>query len=238
MVIIVHGLTSSLFSRVPRELPAHLVGRNTAVLTFNNRGHGVVNGFQKGDRSFIAGSTHEVFTDCVDDIRGAVTLARRMGARKIYLAGHSTGCQKSIYYASKMRNRSLVNGIILLAPVSDYAAALKGDKRKLAKGVKLARALIKTGKKHELMPESLLTSWSIDDAQRFLSLYTPDSQETIFSYEQPKRIPRILQSVKLPILVVWAEKDEYADRPAKEIAEWFERSTGANLETHRSESDT
>ena len=35
----------------------------------------------------------------------------------------------------------------------------------------------------------------------------------------------------LPILVVWAEKDEYADRPARKITEWFERNTGANLKT-------
>src|SRR3989344_3994372 len=59
------------------------------------------------------------------------------------------------------------------------------------------------------------------DAQRFLSLSTPDSVEEIFSYAQPKKNPRILRSVKVPVLVLLAEKDEYGDRPAKKIAEWF-----------------
>src|SRR3989344_5349405 len=230
--IVIHGLTNSVFSRVPRELPAHLVDKNTAVLSFNNRGHGIVSGFKKGNRSMIAGSAHEIFADCVDDIRGAVNFAKRAGARSIYLVGHSTGCQKSVFYVSRMKKRALVKGIILLAPVSDYAAAVKDDRNgRLAKAVRLAKKLVRAGTKHELMPRSLLTPWSIDDAQRFLSLYTPDSAETIFSYEQPKKIPRTLKSVSLPVLVVWAEKDEYADRPAKKIAEWFERNIGANLET-------
>src|SRR3989338_1225092 len=232
VIIIIHGLTNSVFSRVPRELPAHLVDKNTAVLSFNNRGHGIVSGFKKKNRSMIAGSAHEIFTECVDDIRGAVNFARRMGAKNIYLVGHSTGCQKSVFYASRMKKRALVKGIILLAPVSDYAAAVKDDRNgKLVKSVKFARTLIKAGRRHELMPKTLDKTPFINDAQRFLSLYTPNSSETIFSYEQPNKNPRTLKSVTLPVLVVWAQKDEYADRPAKDIAEWFERNTGANLET-------
>jgi pimeloyl-ACP methyl ester carboxylesterase len=67
----------------------------------------------------------------------------------------------------------------------------------------------------------------LDDAQRFLSLYTPDSAETIFPYEQATKIPRTLRAVKAPILVLWSEKDEYADRPAKKIAEWFDKNIQA-----------
>src|SRR3989344_7441626 len=179
-----------------------------------------------------AGSAHEIFADCVDDIRGAVNFAKRAGARSIYLVGHSTGCQKSVFYVSRMKKRALVKGIILLAPVSDYAAAVKDDRNgRLAKAVRLAKKLVRAGRRHELMPKTLDKTPFINDAQRFLSLYTPNSSETIFSYEQPKKIPRTLKSVSLPVLVVWAQKDEYADRTAKKIAEWFERNTEANLET-------
>ena len=78
-----------------------------------------------------------------------------------------------------------------------------------------------------MLPHSPLTKWSFDDAQRFLSLYTPNSTETVFPYEQPGKNPRTLKSVKVPILVLWAEKDEYADRPAKEIAAWFDENIRA-----------
>ncbi len=225
LVIVVHGLTGSMFSLVPRQLPLHLVDSRTAVLSFNNRGHGIVNRIHRGKGYVTAGSAHEVFTDCVDDIRGAVNFARKKGAKNIYLAGHSTGCQKSVYYAFKMRERPLVKGLILLAPVSDHGVAVRDDRNgKLAKAVKHARTLVRYGRKHELLPRSPLTEWSIDDAQRFLSLYTPDSPETVFPYEQANKIPRVLKSVRLPILVLWAGRDEYADRPTEEIIAWFEKN--------------
>jgi alpha-beta hydrolase superfamily lysophospholipase len=35
----------------------------------------------------------------------------------------------------------------------------------------------------------------------------------------------ILQKVKIPILVIFAEKDEYGDRSAKQISKWFEKES-------------
>ncbi|MBI5470035.1 alpha/beta fold hydrolase [Candidatus Kaiserbacteria bacterium] len=223
--IFVHGLTSSVFGGVARNIMPALVDKKTAVLTFNNRGYGIVNRIS-GKKSLLAGAAHEVFTDSVDDIGGAVLFAKKSGAKEVYLVGHSTGCQKIVYYAAKVGKASKVNGLVLLAPVSDHAAALKEDKKgNLPKALKIARAMVKAGKKHELMPRGSLTKWSIDDAQRFLSLYSPDSAETIFPYEQSRKIPRTLRSLKVPSLVVWAGKDEYADRPAGKIAAWFAAHT-------------
>lgn len=224
VVIFIHGLTGSMFSSVPREFPSYLVDTETAVLSFNNRGHGIVNRVHRGKRYLTAGSAHELFTDCVDDIRGAVNITRKQGVTDIYLAGHSTGCQKAVYYAFKMGKKSLIKALILLAPVSDHGVAVRDDKNgRLARIVKIAQKLLRSGKKHEMLPQSPLTKWSIDDAQRFLSLYTPDSPETIFPYEQKEKVPRTLRGVKLPMLVLWAAKDEYADRPAKDIKAWFEK---------------
>jgi acetyl esterase/lipase len=158
----------------------------------------------------------------VDDLRAAVLFAKQRGGREIFLGGHSTGCQKSIYYAHAMKAKAGIKGIILAAPVSDYAAAVSTvSKRKLAKATAYARKMVKSGQKHALMPAKMLTKWSINDAQRFLSLYTPDSIETMFPYEQPKNPARILGSIKHPILVLWAQKDQYADKP-KEILAWFD----------------
>ena len=227
VIVFIHGLTGSAFSG--RRIVDALVDTNTAVMTFNNRGHGVVNRLRVGERSVLGGGAHEVFTESSDDIRGAVLFARRSGAKEIYIAGHSTGCQKAVYYASKFKKRSLIRGLILLGPVSDYAAALKDDANgRLKKATALAKSLVRAGKKHVLLPSEMLTPWSVDDAQRFLSLYTPDSKETIFPYEQKGKVPRTLRSVAQPILVLWAAKDPYADRPAKDIAAWF---TG-NLKKH------
>lgn len=220
----VHGLGSSVFSM--QSLATRLVDGKTAVLMFNNRGHDKVSriahvGERLTRKTHLGGAAHEVFSESVEDIQGAVNFAKRQGVKKIFLAGHSTGCQKSIYWASRTRGRG-VQGIILLAPVSDWAAEMKrSGARKVARAMKAARALLKSGKKHELLPAGL---WhEVLDAQRFLSLYTPDSIEEIFPYAQRKKNPRVLKSVRRPILVLWAEKDEFSDRPAEKAVAWFEK---------------
>lgn len=230
-IIWVHGLGSSLFSKL--DIVQKLVDKNTAVITFNNRGHDKVSriahtGEKIIGKTVLGGAAHEIFEECVDDIQGAINFVKRAGAKDIWLVGHSTGCQKSIYWASK-KGRG-VKGIVLLAPISDYSAEtyLKG-KRKIARAAKAARALVARKKPHSLLPEVL---WPEPiDARRFLSLYTPDSREEMFTYAQPKKVPRLLKAVRLPSLAIFAGKDEFADRPAKEITGWFEKNTGANLET-------
>ena len=115
--------------------------------------------------------------------------------KEIYLAGHSTGCQKSVYYAIKKADRA-VKGLILLAPISDYAAErMRNTKGTLLRATTVAQKLVKAGKKHDLLPKNV---WhGVIDAQRFLSLYTPTSAEEIFSYAQPKKNPSVLKKVKV-----------------------------------------
>lgn len=215
-IIWVHGLASSAFSKL--SIVEKLVGDDTGVMTFNNRGHDTVTRVLrlKGKKTdkILAGGAHEVFTDCFDDIQGAVDFARKQGAKKIFLAGHSTGSQKSAYFASKKGKE--IDGIILLAPMSDYAGAVHTDAAGVKKGVAAARKLVAAGKEHAIVPGS----WA--DAQRYLSLNTEESLEEIFSYAFPKKTPKTYRAVKTPLLVLLPEDDEYRDRPMKEIATWFE----------------
>lgn len=229
VIIFTHGLGSSALNQ--HQMVTPWVDAKTAVITFSNRGHDKITKQRraaknkKGYVSVLAGQSHEVFTDCVDDIQGVINFAKQRGAKEIYLAGHSTGCQKSVYYASKKADRT-VKGLILLAPMSDYAAMVMLDKDgKLSKATKIARAMVQEGKKHELLPPDI---WpDIIDAQRFVSLYTPDSAEEIFSYAQPKKNPAALKKIRLPMFTILAEADEYGDRPAKDIATWFEKHSNA-----------
>lgn len=226
--IFIHGLGGSLFG-FEGELARSLVDQNSAALVFNNRGMGIINGIKKlnpkkkkGYERVRAGKAHEVFTDCVDDIEGAVQLARSRGAKEIYLVGHSTGCQKSVYYLSK-KTHSFVRGAVLLAPISDYASTVaETAPAVLARAVAYARKQVKARKPHELLPDSL---WpDMYDAQRFLSLYTPESKEEVFSYAMPKKRPTTLQKVHVPLLVVIGSHEEYADRPVEQIIEWFQHA--------------
>src|SRR3989344_8160069 len=160
-IIFVHGLTASAFSM--RHIVNELVDEKTAVITFNNRGFEKVTEIKRirgKKREWVrAGATYEVFTECADDIQGAISFVRRAGVKNIYLAGHSTGCQKAVYWASKYRGGRAATGIVLLGPLSDYAIALAQNKKgKLKKAVAHARRLVRSGKPHELMPKEL-GSW-------------------------------------------------------------------------------
>lgn len=221
-IIFIHGLGGTMFWP---SLVYKLADSRTSVLTFSNRGHDKISSLRRVDKKgkttkILAGSTHEVFTDCVDDIQGAVDFCKKQGFKKIILVGHSTGCQKSIYYLSKAKNQKQVAKVVLLCPISDYADAITFNKKKIKKVEVMARKLMKAGKGHQLLPPDI---WSqLHDAQRFLSLFTPDSKEEIFCYATPSRRPVALQKVAVPLLLIFGEKDEYLDRPLSKIIEWFE----------------
>lgn len=230
-IIFVHGLGSSAFSS--HELITPLADDNVAVITFNNRGHDKISKLRKADKrkkkgysSVMAGEVHEIFTDCVDDIQGVVNFFLQKGIKNIFLSGHSTGCQKSVYYLTQRGKQKLIKGTILMCPMSDYAGEVKFDKEgQLAKVEKLARKLIKEEKAHEILP---LNVWPyMHDAQRFLSLYTPDSKEEIFSYAQPDKKAKALRKLRIPALVLFAGDDEFRDRPIKKIIKWFEKNLKA-----------
>ena len=225
-MIFIHGLGGAMFWPA---LVYNLVDEKTSVLAFNNRGHDKISNIRRADakgkiHKTLAGSAHEVFTDCADDIQGAVNFCKKQGIKKIILAGHSTGCQKSVYYLAKDKNQKQIARVILLCPISDYADAIKYNRQAIVKAENYARRMIKAGKKRQLLPPEI---WpELHDAQRFLSLFTPDSREEIFCYATPARHPVALQKIKIPMLLVFAEKDEYLDRPLGEIIRWFK----SNLE--------
>lgn len=225
VIIFIHGLTSSAFNH---NLVSPLVSENTAVITFNNRGHNVIANIKqidkrkkKGIRRKLAGMAHEVFTECVHDIAGAVDFAKRTGAAEIYLVGHSTGCQKSIYYLSRRDKQKEITGAVLLCPISDYAHIKKSvSSDVLNKVTEYAEKLINEGKEHSLI---FYEDWPYTvDAQRFMSLYTSDSTEELFPYSQPNKEPKLLKKVKTPMLIVFAEKDEVSDRPTAKLLTWFQ----------------
>lgn len=226
--IFLHGLSSSAFAH--HEILQPLVNKSTMALYVNNRGHDKIGKVkhlvdtEKGYESEMLGEAHEVFTDCEDDIEGAVKYLHSKGVSYVYLVGHSTGCQKAVYYLSRGRKQMLIVGVVLICPLSDYAYAAAFEKPKvLKKATRLATKLVKAGKPHELLPVDV---WpDLVDAQRFLSLYTPDSTEEIFTYSQPEKEPETFQKVRIPTLVILAEKDEYGDRPMEEISNWFKQQS-------------
>jgi pimeloyl-ACP methyl ester carboxylesterase len=223
--VFVHGLGSNAFGH--HDYLTALADRNTAVFFFSNRGHDLLSRTRRSgfDRTWkrkavLAGAVSEIFADCVDDLQGAVNLLRQERVKDIYLVGHSTGCQKSVFYLAQSGRQKYVRGAVLLCPVSDYAAVRHfTDARKLQLAQDAARKLLRQRKPRAYLPPKI---WrDLIDAQRFVSLYTPNGREELFPYAQPRKIPRALQRIHIPLRVVLAGDDEYHDRDTQEIAAWF-----------------
>ncbi len=238
--IFIHGLGGNVFSS--RELAQLLVDDSSSVLLFNNRGHDLICRMKKIDKrkkkgttSFLGGAAHEVFTECVDDIAGAVQFAKTQGAQNIILVGHSTGSQKAIYYLSKKGNQQKIQGVVLLSALSDFAGILKQlDVHDYKNLLKISEALVMQGTPHQLLPTTI---WpQLADAQRFLSLATPMSEEEIFSYYDHKK-KSVFSRVTIPMLVLFGSNDEYRDRPISKIIQWFDTHQNSRYYHSRSIKD-
>lgn len=221
--IFLHGLNSNLFSQAA---VAETLAREseTACLLFNNRGNGYISPIRKivgsKQKKLAIGTAHEMFTDCRDDIAGAVTYAKSRGAKRIILIGHSTGSQKAIWYLAGT-HAPQVTGAVLLAPLSDYASAQSMFGNTYETLRRTAQKLVTAGSPHALLPVEF--SPTPCDAQRWLSLYTPESKEEIFTYASDK-VPATLRKTTVPLLALFASADEYADRPAQDLATWFKQA--------------
>lgn len=220
--IFMHGLTGNLFSQsaVATEL-ARLPG--TACLLFNNRGHGFISPISRmigGKRKKVAlGMAHETFSDCRHDVAAAVAFAKSRGAKRIILVGHSTGCQKSVWYLSHSPAPE-VKGAVFLAPLSDYAALIKDMTPHAYQTLRVEVEKLEREDPRALVPQESLPFPELIDAQRWLSLYTPESDEEIFTYGSGKQ-PATLRKTRVPVLALFSSHDQYADRSAEELARWF-----------------
>lgn len=232
--IFIHGLASNALSDTGINLAAPLHKAGYGIFSINTRGAGIVSSFKKQhprkSKEFsyaTIGTAYEEFTECVHDIQGAINFLKTKQHKHIFLIGSSTGCQKAVYYLAQNNNHKHVSGAILLAPLSDYAVYSQKHGKELTAMTLLAKTFIKNRKGDTFMPEEM-TDFLLT-AKRFYSLTSPKSAEEIFTYASNKK-PKTLQQVITPMLAVIGDKDEYLDRPALELVEWFE----AHISTKKS----
>jgi len=219
------GLTSR-FSKNPERthaLAQVFTKHGIAFANFDHRGAGIINAIkiQKGNRKkyILAGTSFEKFEHSIFDIEAILNFFRKRGYKKIFLLGHSTGANKVAYYILK-RGSQGISGAALLGPLSDIPIFKSQLGKKYRLALNTARKMINNNKRKELLPFSVVNKafWG---AERFWSLAREKSNEDMFPYYDPKRKFRWTKNVRVPILVVIGENEQYADRPVKEIMNSF-----------------
>lgn len=141
---------------------------------------------------------------------------RGSSSSKVFLMGHSTGCQDTIHYLSKYSNSKdftsiqALNGGILQAPVSD-SEAIAGNAA-APRFIEMAKELIDQGRPNELLPlEALRILFGAPfSAYRFHSLASKRGDDDYFSsYLTDSDYKKSFGRVQAPILILYGGLDEF-----------------------------
>lgn len=230
-IVWIHGLTSTFYNNVAmiNSLATYSREKSIAMTAFNTRGHDMITGIKKIDPQVPKGYTHvmggagyERFTDCVEDIDSMVNFLVGKGYYRIYLMGHSTGANKVCYYAS-VHDRKELAGVILAGPISDRLNPDE-DQEQTANNIRVMEEKIEQEIGNELLIG--LTFFPIT-AKRYVSLRAPLTLEDQFDYGDDKPKMTHYSQIKKRLLTVFAEKDEYADRPIEAIRKVFDEKAGS-----------
>ncbi len=211
LLVFVHGMRSNFYrSRLKKELMRQARARRDApdLFFFNNRGA-------------EEAVTTERFRDCRADLDAALAAAREWGYRRFLLAGHSTGCQKIVWYQAR-RQRPDVEGLVLLAPCDDLAISRRDLGADYEGTVAFARKLVAEGRGGEWLADPRCLGFA---ARRFLSVADgAELEASLFDYAGPLRHFRRLRD---PLLVVFGTREEYACRPLAEMGAILRARTAA-----------
>lgn len=218
-LIWIHGLTSYFSSSqtLIKELSGRCQNAGIGYFKFNTRGHDIV--VRGQGKHKLLGTLFEKFEDSVLDIKAMVGFAKKLGYKRIVLAGHSTGANKVVYYIYKTKDRN-VKGVILMGAASDIVAETQRvGKNLFKKEFQRAQFLNKKG------PFSFFISKGfIYTAYRFLGLYTPGKAEDVFSYHSPSARWTAFESIRQPIALITGSRDDCLDRSAEKHTEIFRKN--------------
>lgn len=220
------GGLSSRFSGNPKRLFAlarAFLSNGIAFAAFDHRGSGTINFVRRpeGKKSIFGGVAFECFEDSVYDIEAVIQFLKSKGFRKIYLFGSSTGATKAAYYIWKKKSKGL-SGFGLLGAISDIPVQEKDLGPNYARALRLAEQMVKGGKGSWLMPRKYVSGgfWG---AARLLSIAKRGRREDTFPYYDAHRHFYWAKRVRIPVLVLIGSKDQFADRPVKDILDAFRR---------------
>ncbi|KPJ55748.1 hypothetical protein AMJ49_06450 [Parcubacteria bacterium DG_74_2] len=216
-----NGSTSVFYYDDQRDKQARALNKKgISFLLFNNRGANyikkldVIKRGKKGRKRF--GMTYEKIKDCIKDIDGAIKHLERLGYRKFYLIGESTGANKiCVYHYYEPKNK--VSKYVLLGGGDDTGIYYHTfGKKKFYKLLKESKKRIKNGRGEEIIKELLPDT--IFSYIGFYDIANPDGDYNVFPFLEQmrnlnlseKRLFRHYKSINKPAMVIYGEKDEYA----------------------------
>lgn len=204
----IHGFTGNFYEdRLVDHIADRLTGSGYAFLTVNMRGHDYLSDFIKKTDSGLTyvqiGSAHEIFEECIYDIKAWIDFLKGCSYSNIILEGISLGTLKVVFYQNQTQDKR-VQGLVLLSPL-DYIGLQRtalGDKYDEA--INTAKQMIEQGKSDEPMPMIYCPLWQHPiDAKTYISAFGPNTKSGIFNFHNPNSRFEELSTIKCLILATY-----------------------------------
>lgn len=224
ILISVHGMATNCIKQRDKKIAEQIQKIGVDFLSFNNRGHDLVNYINKEDseNSELAGTAYEEVSECYNDILGAINYAISKGYKDIYLMGHSLGSTKVIYAYQKIADNDptilpKIKGILLLSLVdipTSMSVYLKDDFPAM---ITYAKNMKKESLENELMPEK--TFVHPISVKTFLR-YAIDNKDIDFARFSDKTYQfDSINKIKIPLFMRWGNNKEMILQEADELCD-------------------
>jgi alpha-beta hydrolase superfamily lysophospholipase len=205
VILHIHGLAGNFYeNRFIDYIAEILTKEGYAFLTVNTRGHDYISDFIKKVDSTLTyvqiGAAHEIFEECIYDIKSWIDFLGQRGYPLTILEGHSTGAIKVAFYLSQTQDKR-VKGLILMSPSDDIGLQKELLKEKFEEALIVAKEMIKEGKSEELMPKEFF-GYPID-AKTYLNMFGPGTKIGIFNFHDTHARFEELSKIQCPILTFY-----------------------------------
>ncbi len=190
---------------------------------FNNRGaHWIKKlncGVNDTKERIKYGMVYELIKECIPDVNGAIKYLQRIGYKRFYLMGVSTGANKIVVY-NYYQPKNPVSKYILISGGDDtglyFEYEFQKNKKKFFEVLNKCKKEINEGNGRKLVPQYIIREPLIS----YQSLYdtlNPDGDYNIFPFNEYmnnlkfSKLPLFHEYKKInkPTLVVYGENDEY-----------------------------
>ena len=222
-IVHMHGLAGNFYENRFVDVMARVYTENGYdFLTFNNRGHDYITDIVKhndnADEYLSGGAAYETFSDCIFDIEGAIKYAVSKGADQIILQGHSSGCNKIVYYLSQKKDDDRISSTVLISPCDDMGLHLDAvGKEQYQSNLQLAKTMMQNSRGEQLMPEGTLFSYPIC-ARTYYVAFQENALQDVFPYRDKNNKFCALNNMRMPALVLFGTEDLLL-QPFEEIVE-------------------
>jgi len=216
-VLVTHGMSGNFIENTWGDVVGQKLSENGIGFIYaHNRGYNHINDISTkeikedgGYKTARIGATYERFVDCVYDIDTWLNQVRKLGYKRIILLGHSLGCNKTIYYLHRNKQKDTV-GVILASPPDMVGLAKKPEyQSNYDELLKEAKENVKKGEPRKLL-SGLVWDWFSLSSQTFLDLAEEGGPaDNLPVLRNPKEFPE-LASIDIPILAIMGEHDDIA----------------------------